>query len=190
MNLPIWRFDDVSINTDIANLQGLISVIRQYRPTTTVLLAISPITFSTKQFEKFRPGQQQRVHPNELTAMSDIKEYYKGASCGTLQIPNDSFIVRAGHGIAHVDHRLLGRKSQEMSILMSCALAQATVFVPPYNKYNATTEGICWENSIELVKWEDGWKHILYNPYHLNQQRYYMHPYDATQEQLMKWFTI
>jgi hypothetical protein len=95
----------------------------------------------------------------------------------------------AGHGIAHVDHRLLGYKAQELSILASCALAQSNVFIPPYNKWNKNTAAICEANGIELIRFEDGWLHIVHNRYVKSHERYYMHPYDLTSEQLEAWFT-
>jgi hypothetical protein len=120
--------------------------------------------------------------------MSDIREYYRGDSCGLPEMPIENYIVRAGHGIAHVDHRLLGRKSQELSILMSCSLARASVFIPPYNKYDKNTEAICTANGIELIRFEDGWLHSLYNRYRQEQERWYCHPYDVTVNQLSEWF--
>ena len=182
----MFRFDDVSVNTDMSHLNELIATIRKHRPQTEILLAISSIVFSEEQFRRFRPEQQMRVHPSELTAMSNIEVYYQGTRCGLPSLPAD--VVRAGHGIAHVDHRLLGRKAQAMSILMSCALAQASIFVPPYNKYNQNTQEICASNDIRLVKWEDGWLHCLYNAYQKEHKLWYCHPYDFSVEQLERWF--
>ena len=188
----LWRFDDVSVNTDMDNLFDLIQVIQRYRPKTTVLLSISPIVFSSEQFKRFRPNQKGRVHPNELTAMSDFREYYKGNQCGLPLIPDVSAfgwdIQFAGHGIVHVDHRLLGRKSQEMSIVVSCALAKAKIFVPPYNKYNTITQIICIDHNIALIRFEDGWRHTLYNKYEAEHPLWYCHPYDMTVTQLEEWF--
>lgn len=196
MKPPIFRFDDVCINTDTPKLFDLITTIQKHRPDMTILLAISPIVFARGQLAKYRRGQEERVHPNELTAMSDPRVYYRGTNCGLptwvfVTTENDEkpgTIVRAGHGIVHVDHRLLGAEAQELSILTSCSLAQASVFVPPYNKWNRLTEEICRGNSIYLVKWEDGWLHTKFNQYDRAHERYYMHPYDMSVEELDGWF--
>ena len=58
----------------------------------------------------------------------------------------------------HVDHRLLHPAAQEMSIVTSCRLIGADVFIPPFNKWNEYTEEICADRQITLVKFEDGWR--------------------------------
>jgi hypothetical protein len=181
MQLPVFRFDDVSINTDLVKLRSLITVIRKNQPNGVILLAISPIVFG---------GVGERAHPQKLTAMSTLAPYYFGAKCG---VPSEVFswlgVITAGHGLAHVDHRLLGRRAQEMSIVMSCILAAARIFVPPYNKWNLKTQDICTANGLILVRFEVGWLHALYNPFDPFHQRFYCHPYDFTPAQLEEWFS-
>lgn len=188
-----FRFDDVSVNTDIGHLNDLLRVIARHAPGSQVLLAISPVVFAPPELPEGAIGRQ-RVHPPRLTAMSELSPYYRGTRCGVpsavMSMPWHGLDVRtAGHGIAHVDHRLLGRKAQEMSILMSCSLAfNATTFVPPYNHYDARTEEICAHHAIELVKFEHGWRHVLHNPYTPHHERFYLHPYDITASDLQEWF--
>lgn len=184
-----FRFDDISVNTDQENLSTLLGVIFEARSNAQILLAVSPIVFSREQLPS---GSEQRVHPTLLTAMSKLTPYYRGQSCG---IPDwlqyfDTRVRFAGHGLAHVDHRLLNRQAQEMSILMSCTLARATTFIPPYNKYNDDTEDICRQHSITLVKFEDDWRHVLYNPYRSAHDKFYCHPYDISPSELRSWFGL
>jgi hypothetical protein len=184
-----FRFDDCSINTDVEKLKAIIRVIEKQVFDVEIILAVSPIVFSGYQLG----GVSERVHPTELTAQSFLEPYYRGMDCG---IPHAILALAnkpghrhtAGHGLMHVDHRLLGRKSQEMSIIGSCSLAQAKIFVPPYNKWNVHTDDICRANGLELVKWEHGWKHVLYKPFEPSHQRYYLHPFDTTPEKITNWF--
>jgi len=180
-----FRFDDLSINTDLDNLLNLLTVIWRREPEAEVYLAISPVVFSKDQLPL---EQQQRVHPRILTAGSSIQNYYRGQSCGIPKVPADERIRRAGHGIVHVDHRLLSRETQELSIVVSCSLVDAGLFIPPYNKWNRDTESICQEHGLDLVRFEDGWRHVLHNRFDPRFSLYYMHPYDLTPKALDHWF--
>lgn len=186
-----FRFDDISINTDAEKLYELVEIVSQFAPDVQIILAISPIVFSQEQLPGF--GNYERVHPPRLTAMSALAPYYRGESCGIPQdirsnYEGDDRIRFAGHGIAHVDHRLLSADAQELSILMSCALAGDSIFVPPYNHWNQYTEYICKQNEIELIKFEDGWQHCLHHFWTRIYERWYLHPYDLTPEKLTEWF--
>jgi len=188
--MTIFRFDDCSINTDAVKLDQLLRVIEKNTfGEVEIILAISPIVFG---FHQLPEGHSERVHPTRLTAMSSLDVYYRGATCG---LPHAIFgllgrgRVAAGHGLMHVDHRLLGHRAQEMSIIGSCSLAQARIFVPPYNKWNGITESICANNGFRLIKFEEGWQHVLYTPFNVKNERlYYLHPYDTTPEKLEAWF--
>lgn len=187
--MKTFRFDDVCVNTDLPQFRKTLNVIYKYNHDAHILLAISPIVFSQTQLPI---DQQQRVHPRTLTAMSSLTPYFLGQSCGIPDLravtEGHDRIILAGHGIAHVDHRLLNRETQELSIMMSCSLARATTFVPPYNKYNQNTIDICKELGFQLVRFEDGWKHVLHNEFDPKHERYYLHPYDMTPEGLEGWF--
>jgi hypothetical protein len=184
----LFRFDDCSINTDARKLSEIVQVIEEKVLDVRIMFAISPIVFS---FSQLGEKQDERVHPTRLTAHSKLSPYYRGQQCG---LPHAVFGLSgnnrftAGHGLMHVDHRLLGRKAQEMSILGSCALAQSTIFVPPYNKYNDDTISICNENGIGLVRFEDGWQHVLYSAYDKAHPYYYLHSFDTTPERMRDWF--
>jgi hypothetical protein len=184
---PLFRFDDISVNTNMEKFCRLLDVIWGENPAYHILCAVSPIVFHPRVLGI---GNEERVHPSPLTAMSSLSPYYTGTRCGVPELPNDPRIIPAGHGLMHVDHRLLGWKSQEMSIVGSCALAKAQVFIPPYNKYNSITEEICEDYHIQLIRFEDGWQHALYNVYEPSKKlpRYYMHPYDMGPEDFVEWF--
>ena len=94
----------------------------------------------------------------------------------------------ASHGLVHVDHRLLDKSSQEMSILISSSLVNANIFIPPFNKWNKLTEEVCIENGIELIKFEDGWLCMEYNSYDDSHDKWYLHAREFTFDNFKKWF--
>lgn len=182
----IFRFDDVSVNTNADKLGALIQILLDYDQGNIVVLAISSIVFDPSS--QLSPEQHERVHPSVLTPQSSLTPYYRGTRCGVPRVFGPHPRVRyAGHGLMHVDHRLLERQTQEMSILGSCALAGAKIFVPPYNHWDHTTLSICEQHRIELVCYEHGWLHAKFQPYDRYQNMYYAHPFDFTPKTLTDW---
>ena len=94
----------------------------------------------------------------------------------------------ASHGLIHVDHRLMTKEAQELSILTSASLVKANVFIPPFNKWNKDTESICDEHGIELIKFEDGWLCMEYNSYDDNHDKWYLHAREFSIEKFKKYF--
>lgn len=190
-----FRFDDVCINTDPVTFVELVNVIRFHVPHAHFLFAISPIVFSPEQLATQGTRDPQRVHPRVLTAQSSLTAYFRG---NTLGLPHPMItalagwpnVRTAGHGIVHVDHRLLSEETQELSIVTSCSIAQSKVFVPPYNKWNESTRRVCERHDIELIKFESGWQHVLYNQFDSLSPTglYYLHPYDISADALSDWF--
>jgi hypothetical protein len=178
--IQTFRFDDVSVNTDPTRLIYMVDTIRDYAPEARFIFAVSPIVFE---------GVGERVHPTILTAGSLLSPYYRGTLAGLPAILPDlrQRGAIAGHGLLHVDHRLLPYAAKEMSIIASCALARAVIFVPPYNKWDAEVEAICSVNGIKLVKFEDGWLHAKYGPYKRDHERYYLHTFDFSTGDLRAW---
>jgi hypothetical protein len=136
------------------------------------------------------PLERERAFPRKLSAMSDHRNFFKVQKLG-LPLGQVTGVVRlASHGLVHADHRLMGREAQELSIVTSCSLVDTRVFVPPFNKWNKDTESVCAEHGIELVKFEDGWRHVNYNKFDPTHERYYCHTHDVTAESLAKWFGV
>lgn len=172
-----FRFDDVCINSDMKLLNTMTDYLIDIFPDCEVIWGISPLV--TK-------SNDQRVFPKILNAHSDHRLYYKSDACGIPELRND--ISLAGHGIVHVDHRLMNKESQELSIITSCSLVGADIFIPPFNKYNKDTELICDEQEIELIRFEDGWlsmEHNRFNPDHMD---WYLHAREFNFEQFKTWF--
>lgn len=184
MNIPIttkvFRFDDVCINANMGTIYDVVAYLKDKFPDCRIIFGMSPLVHN---------NCGERVFPKILNAMSDYKNFYKVDSMGFPSLGDmASHVETAGHGLAHVDHRLLHFAAQEMSILVSCSLAKSKIFIPPFNKWNADTDKICKENGIHLVKFEDGWLSMEHNEYKEYQNLWYLHARDFDLASVMKWY--
>lgn len=174
----IFRFDDVCVNSSHDNRCAISHFLkREYNA--EIIWAISPLC-SKSEFET------KRVYPKIWNAYSDYRQFFRMDNCVVVASPD--YVVRATHGLIHIDHRLLEKPAQEMSILVSASLVRANIFVPPFNKYNKDTEDICSENSIKLIKFEDGWRCMEHEPYDPEHDMWYLHARDWTLDKIKEWF--
>lgn len=179
----IFRFDDICVNTNMDNANSIADFIRKTFKNCELIFCISPLVHDLSM----ETGEsKERIFPKILKAMSDHRCFYKVDTCGIPDIP--PYVTRGSHGLVHVDHRLLNRSAQEMSILTSCSLAKTDIFVPPFNKWNKYTEEICEANNITLFKFEDGWLSMEHNPYDHNHYKWYLHSRAFTLEKMKNWF--
>ena len=186
--MTTFRVDDVSANTEHDSLSAIIAVIRECVPDAEIMLAVSPLVMSLLG-EPVR--DQERAFPRILSAMSDHRLFY-GVQIANQRpyMPVDTTgIVFVSHGLVHVDHRLLGREAQELSIVASCSLVGTRIFCPPFNKHNHDTASVCAEHGVELIRFEDGWRHVRFNAFDpKNCQKYYCHTHDMDAAWLKEWF--
>lgn len=175
-----FRFDDISVNTDAAKLEKMIRFLQSTfpHPRLRIILAISPAVCNMSSCEA--PLQRERTFPSIWHTESDPRIFYRVERIG---IPACVETLRerceiAAHGMAHVDHRLLPRAAQELSIIMSCSVAKTATFVPPFHKWNKDTEEICTEHGLVLVKYDRSWRHIGYYPFNQRHPNYYVHTHD------------
>ncbi len=182
------RIDDISVNLDLDRLTKFLDLLRSKYPKVSILLAVSPMVFNMEKWEPNTESTKERVFPAILNAMSDHRVYFKVEKIGIpvwLNNVTEKYkCTLATHGLIHVDHRLLSKDLQELSILSSASLVGAKIFVPPFNKYNTDTVDICNKNKIDLVRWEDGWTHLGYHPFADNGKKYYVHLHDYPGEKL------
>ncbi len=171
----VFRFDDVSGNSNMKTIYSIADLLWDKFPECIIICGMSPIT---------HVSCGERVFPSILNARSDYREFYEVDCC---EIPKFSGALFAGHGLIHMDHRLLDYQAQEMSILVSCSLAKGKIFIPPFNKWNELTEQICKENEIELIKFEDGWKSAEHNTFDATHKLWYLHPYAWTVDKFKEW---
>ena len=180
--MKVFRFDDININEDMEKTIKLAELIRYRFGECKVIFCFSPLVHDMSG----ETGKnKERIFPKIMNAYSDYRVFYKVDKCGIPKIPD--WIIKAGHGLFHVDHRLLNREAQEMSILSSCSLVKTSIFVPPFNKWNEDTESICNEANIELVKFEDGWLCCEYNEFNPKHDLWYMHAREFTLKEFTKW---
>lgn len=179
----LFRFDDISINTDMGLVRKMTDFLLDEFTVSKVVYGISPLVHSIVTPDLVT---NQRVFPEIFNAMSDHRNFYKVKLAGIPKM--DERVIRAGHGLIHVDHRLLTKEVQELSIITSCSLVDATTFIPPFNKWNKDTEAICREQGIELVKFEDGWRSMEHSDYIVWHQLWYLHSREWTFEKFKQWF--
>jgi hypothetical protein len=181
--MKIFRFDDICLNADMKTANSMARFLKEKFEGCEVLFCVSPLVHDMSDEEG---KHRQRIFPKILNAHSDHRVFYNVDRCGVPEITED--VTLAGHGLIHVDHRLLSKEAQEMSILTSCSLVKARIFVPPFNKWNSDTEDICKEHQIKLVKFETGWKCMEYNDYDPKQRLWYLHHREFTLEEFKGWF--
>lgn len=183
----IFRIDDVSVNTNPDNLRGIVGVIQERLPEAKFLLAVSPMVHDVSEEPS---ADRERAFPRLLSAMSDHRLLFKVARGGVPEYVREMGLPLASHGLVHVDHRLLGREAQELSIVASCSIVGTTTFVPPFNHWNRDTESVCAEHSIELVKFETGWRHVCFNRFDRSVPgKYYLHTHDTDSNWLRVWLS-
>lgn len=182
--MKIFRFDDVCINADMELINNMTNFLVERFVGCTVLWGVSPLVHDMS-YEK-SDVSKQRIFPKILNAYSDYRVFYNVDNAGLPKFNKNATL--ASHGLIHVDHRLLSRDAQEVSILVSSSLVKSKIFIPPFNKWNRDTDDICKENGIELVKFEDGWLCMEYNEYIEEQDKWYLHAREFSFENFKKWF--
>lgn len=177
------RIDDVSLNTDMLKLEQMVALLNQvFGSRVQLMFGVTPAVFDMSHESGL---QRERAFPRKLNAYSDHRMFYGVQRIGLPEGLDRFNATVAGHGLVHVDHRLLNRQAQEISILTSCSIINSKIFIPPFNKHNQDTVEICQEFGIHLVRFEaENWRHLVHEPFHLNHPRYYFHTHDFTYEQL------
>lgn len=189
-----FRFDDVSVNTDERKLSQMIAFLRStFQPDQLrIILAVSPAVYDMRHCDKTL--ERERVFPSIWHTESDYRVFYRMQGLGVPPVvptllKNSKDIEVAGHGLVHVDHRLMPRAAQELSIIMSCSVLSCSTFVPPFHKWNKDTEEICAEHAIQLVKFDRSWRHLVYHPFNHRNPNYYVHTHDFHYQDFCARFT-
>lgn len=178
----VFRFDDICVNADMEKANEMARILRKKFPTCEILFCISPLVHDMGDTSGVT---SERIFPKIFNAYSDYRKFYEVDYCGCPEIIPE--VSRASHGLVHVDHRLLSKEAQELSILVSCSLAKSKIFVPPFNKWNKDTEEICDEAGINLIKFEDGWLCMEYNSFDISHDLWYVHSREFELEEFKKW---
>lgn len=182
----IFRFDDVCINADMELINKMTDYFFYKFPDCVVLWGVSPLLHDMSG-EK-NEIEKQRIFPKILNALSDYRNFFEVDIAGLPEFHPKATL--AAHGLVHVDHRLLPKEVQEMSILISSSLVKSKIFIPPFNKWNKDTEDICKEHKIELIKFEDGWLSMEHNKFNESQDKWYLHAREFEYKKFEDWFNI
>jgi len=186
-----FRFDDICLNTDMKLVNDMCEFILEAVKNSKIILCLSPLVHDMSYEEG---KHKQRIFPAILNAHSDYRLFFNVDHAG-FPLPDlnslklNKNIILASHALVHVDHRLLTKSQQEMSILISCSLAKSKTFVPPFNKWNKDTELVCEENGIQLIKFEDGWLSMEHNQYNTEHDKWYLHSREFILEGFKGWFS-
>lgn len=177
-----FRIDDISVNTNPAKLRMMVDFLRSaFKPgALRLILAVSPAVHDMAHCAEALT--RERTFPSMLHTESDFTAHYHVKRLGVpdyiFEYQKQSDVVIAAHGMVHADHRLMSRGAQELSILMSCAVLGANIFVPPFHKWNHKTEAVCKAHGITIVKYDHSWRHLLYHPFDPRTKHYYVHTHD------------
>jgi len=178
--MSVWRIDDVCLNTNTANLRGLVDVINDNdRRSGCVALSVS-ITCPVCD------GDDEMAFRRDWKPLSDLSVFYRMARCGVPEVRNLGCHIWS-HGLLHVDHQRLTREAQELSIVLSCSILNTDVFVPPFHHWNDDTVSVCDKHGINLVRYEDGWSGCEHRQYDPSVEQWYLHPWRWTPEKLEAW---
>ncbi len=179
----IFRFDDVCINANMELINDMTNFLFDRFPNCTVLWGVSPLVHDMSD----TTGKTaERIFPQILNAHSDHRLFFNVDFAGIPALHPKA--TMAGHGLIHVDHRLLTYEQQEMSIIISASLVKSKIFIPPFNKWNKDTDAICKEHGIELIKFEDGWLSMEHNSFDDKHGMWYLHAREFKFEDFKKWF--
>jgi len=172
-----FRFDDVCCGSNSERDRQIVHLLTDAGATVIHALSVA--------VDKIESSRRERIFPKVWNAHSDPFIHYQ---LDQVQTPyKHARVTLASHGLVHVDHRLIHKEAQRLSIVLSCSLVGAKMFVPPFNKWNSDTEEVCKEHGIELVKFEDGWLSMEYNDFDPAHELYYLHAREWTLDKVKEW---
>lgn len=166
MNTDFFKLDEMySTLKDLFPSAEIWSCVTVFSRTNTIGSIYPQVPFKNKPFEYFL----------EVDKICDSYRPIEGVRV-------------VSHGLWHINHAKADRQLQEASIVTSCNLLNTSVFVPPFNAWNADTDEICKQHDIELIKYEDGWKSIEHNDFNPNHDLWYMHSWMWELPKLVDYF--
>ena len=169
----IFADHDINPNTDFDNMKGCYAVIKELFPTADIISGVNIMGSD---------NETGSVYPNPPFKNKPVEWFYKVDNFLPLEgLPKTTI---ASHGLIHVDHTKIDTDAQEMSIVVSCNLLGAKMFIPPFNKFNEDTLQICEDNKIEILLTSHGWKSLEFNKFDINYDKWYFHSWRYTPETL------
>ena len=172
----IFRFDDVSPNTDFEELYKMFKVIKERFPKSRIISGINVLA---------KENAKGSVYPFPPFKHKEMDWFFNVNVFDNFK--HRKLYEKASHGLFHFDHSNVPYEYQKFSIEVSCKILHTNVFIPPFNRYNEDTEFICKSAGIELIK-DKGWRSIDYNSFDYRYKRWYLHPRRWTGESLNEYF--
>ncbi len=173
-----FRVDDVSANTDLYCLKKMVEHLHK-NFVCDVWLCVNPFSFNTSEGSVY-PNPPFKNNPKDSFYV--VNDYIGRRN---IKIKNVKIV---SHGLFHADHSNLQYDAQEMSIVGSCNILGTDIFVPPFNKFNQTTESVCRIHKIRMIKsYDEGWNSLEYEKFDLSKSKlWYFHPWRFTVEEFKK----
>lgn len=173
----IFRNDDVCSNTDIKKLHNdFYKPIHKRYPEAQIYSCVTLFSKESKSGSVY-PDVPFKDKPIEY--FMDVNRFM-----GRYEVPD--YVTVVSHGTWHFDHSAIPKDVQYCSIMSSCIILKTRIFAPPFNRYNSSTEEICRENGIELLKPEDGWKSLEHNKFDKNHHLWYFHSWRWKAKEFME----
>lgn len=158
--MPIFRNDDVSVETDVASFSQFCSIFHKYGY--TQLHGITPYGWTHDAFfedgiNKVYPGEKNiaEMTPQEVIALSEDKYIGKNLELITYLNAIDDNI--ALHGPYHYNFTQLSEEEQIMALRKGLHILEKLFpnkkvkdFIAPFNKYNESTINACKKLGLKL----------------------------------------
>lgn len=182
-----FRNDDVSMNTDFFKLDEIYNSIHDVFPDAEIWSCVTIFA---------RSNTKGTIYP-QVPFKSKPFDYFLEVDRVLDKYKPPSFVKIVSHGLWHLNHADISDDLQEASIVTSCNILDTTIFVPPFNYWNKTTEDICRKHDIELIKTYDRevdpsdfiWRSIEHNEFNPAHNKWYFHSWAWDRNSLMKKLT-
>lgn len=178
----VIRNDDVSSNT--GELKQVYDVINSKLDCT--ILSCTTVLSKNAFSGAVYPDLPLIDKPIEYFFDVDAAKYYGSG----IEEDYDNLIV-ASHGLWHFDHTKVDSQLKKASIISSCRLLEADIFVPPFNKWDEEMELICTSNGIQMIKSQDeGWKSFEHNKFDPTHKLWYFHSWRWDSQRLKEYLSV
>lgn len=172
MERLIFRNDDVNPSTNLYELAEMYKMIKGLFPDCEIWSCVTLFG---------QANDQGSVYPETPFKQKTKDWFYTQANrFHGIFVPESEV---CSHGLYHVDHSKLTYDAQEMSIVGSCQYLKTKKFIPPFNSYDVTTEIVCDDFGIELVK-PLNWKSLEHEVFNPDQKQWYFHSWRFNLESL------
>ncbi len=175
MSKLVFRVDDVSPNTDMADLNKTAEFLN--REFGAEVWYCVNLFSKTAPLGSVYPDLPMRNKPlNYFMDVDKIWDY-------RFNSVRPSYIKIVSHGLIHSNHGEMSAGAQELSIVTSCRFLNTDTFVTPFTSWDENTEKICKQHGITLINGE-GWKSMESEPFYSGHDKWFFHPWRINYTQI------